>query len=204
MIENLSLEPRVVHRGKSSHAEFAARLRAEVQRDFRKLRTPEGDVAPRAWFYLGHRIMEIHLVPDWFQSRGTKDFLTQQIVKMVQMVPLLERFAPIEPGASGVNYVGLVYTQYRSHMNFDDATPEQLAALERNEVPPGFLPPAQDPEADEVVSAIVIDREIAKAWHAVIKRHRKRPPRLEPWQDMEQAWGLPTGLMIDPIMEAMR
>lgn len=202
MIENAYLEPRTVYRGTLTFAEFSARLKVAVRREHRELRNPEGDISPRVWFYFGDRVFEKQLDGEWFSSRDAKDQLTAQIVKMIEIAPMaggvsFGRQTPVE-------FVGLVYTMFRSGINLDDLTPEQREAVERNELPEGVLPPLQDPNAEEIVSAIAIDPEISVAWHAKIRRHEKKPPRLGPWEDMQRFYGMPAGLMIDPIQEALR
>lgn len=203
MIEGLRTEPRVTYRGKLTFDEFAERVKVAIRREHRELSGPESDVPPRACFYMGERIFEIHLDPAWFNSREAKDLLTSQIVKYIRLAPTMGRFAFGE--VTPVIYTALVYGMFRNGIVFDDLTPEQLAALERNEVPPGFVAPLDDPNAEEVVSVIVLDREIAKPWNAIVNRSRKRPPRLGPWESFEDAlMGLPSGLMLDSIKEAMR
>lgn len=203
MIEGLRLEPRVVHRGEVSFDGFAARLKAAANREHRGLRSSEGDIPPRAWFYVGRRIFEMHLVPQWFNSREAKDFLTQQIVKMVGALPLLEKVG-FGQEATGVNYVGLLYGMVGTVVNFDELTSEELEYVQRGEIPPTRTAPLDDPDAVESLNAIVIDREIQKAWVAPINRKRGRPPRLSSWEPLEELGGMPSGLMIDPIKEAMR
>jgi hypothetical protein len=202
MIENLRQAPLVVHRGKVTFNEFGARIKAAAQREYRELRSSEGDIPPRAWFYVGERIFEQHLQPEWFSSREAKDILTQQIVKMVEMMPLLEQVG--FGHASGVNYVGLVYVMFGKVINMNDLTPEERAAFERNEIPPTQLAPLDDPNAEEIISVVTLDREVQNAWNAPIKRKRGRPPRLGGWDEWHAMAGMPTGLMIEPIKEALR
>jgi hypothetical protein len=202
MIEKIETGPKVRHRGKLSYNEFGERIKTQMRREHRELRHPEGDVQPRAFLYFGERLFEMPLDPGWFSSRDAKDALTAQIVEFVRLVPMVERIAFERP--SGVGYVGLVYTMYRALQDLSNMTDEQRAALERNELPAGYVQPSQDPQREEVLSVMALDREIVKAWHGVIHRTAKKPPRLGKWEDLEEAWGLPTGLMLDPIREAMR
>ena len=202
MIEKLEEHPKIQHRGKLSFNEFGERMKVQMRREHRELRHPEGDVQPRAFLYFAERLFEMPLHPMWFSSREAKDGLTGQIVKFI-------RLAPVIGGATmnvhtPVEYVGLVYTMYRSLADFSNMSDEDMAAIERNELPPGRPMPSEDPNRDEVVSVMALDREIVKAWHGLINRSAKKPPRLGKWEDMEDLWGLPTGLMLDPIREAMR
>lgn len=205
MIENLDLEPRTTYRGKLSYDEFIARLKVQMRREHRELRDPEGDVPPRVAFYFGERIFEKQLEPQWFDSRGTKDFLTEQIVRMVKAAPLLGGMVGWN---TPVQYVGLIYGMFRVAVNLDDLTEEERAYAERSEIPPGHKAPREHPDREEVLSIVAIDREIVKPFHALIERHKKRPPRLGPWEDFitgpQPGWDMPAGLMVDPIREAMR
>lgn len=201
MIETFREEPLVVYRGALTFDEFAARMKVAARRAHRELRTPEGDIAPRAWFYFAERVFEMQLAGQWFSSRGTKDYLTEQIVKMVRMAPLLGRVGFGE--ATPVEYVGLLYGMFRSLTIVE--SPEEIAAAARNELPPGHVMPSEDPNREEMLSAMVLDREIVKVWHAGINRSRRKSPRLGAWEDMDATgWEMPTGLMIDPIRDAMR
>jgi hypothetical protein len=201
VIETFREEPLVVHRGALTFDEFAARMKVAARRAHRELRHPDGDIAPRAWFYFADRTFEMQLVGEWFSSRGTKDLLTEGIVKMVRVAPMLGRVGFGE--ATPVKYVGRLDGMFRSLVAFDG--PEGLAAFERNEMPPGHPPPSEAPNREEMISAMVLDREIVKVWHGRIIRSRKKPPRLGPWEDMDATgWNMPVGLMIDPIREAMR
>lgn len=206
MIEQLDLEPRTTYRGKLNFNEFVRRLQVQMRREHRELRDPEGDVAPRVAFYLADRMVEKQLEPQWFDSRGTKDFLTEQIVKMVRVAPMLGKFG--FGGPTPVQYVGLVYGMFRVLEDFSQYTDEERAAAERGELPPGRPMPREHPDREEVLSILVLDREIVKPFHAVIHRHRKRGPRLGPWEDLVAGpmpgWDFPSGLMVDPIREAMR
>jgi hypothetical protein len=201
VIEQLNREPRTIYRGKLSLDEFVSRLKVQMRREHRELQHPEGDVAPRVMLYLAERVMEMHLDPGWFDSRGTKDALTESIVKFVRLAPMIGRVTRM--GHTPVEYVGLIYGMFRVLVNLED--PEQQEYAKRSELPPGMPMPREHPDREEVVSVMVLDREIVKAYHATIQRHRKRSPRLGPWEDMEMGgWDLPTGLMVDPIREAMR
>lgn len=204
MIEGLRAEPRVTYRGKLTLDEFAERVKVAIRREHRELRGPEGDVPPRACFYMADRIFEMHLDPSWFNSRDAKDLLTSQIVKYIRLAPTMGQAAFGE--GTPVIYTALAYGMFRNGFIFEDLTPEQLAAVERNEIPPGFVAPLDDPNAEEIVSVVLVDREIAKLWNAVVHRSRKRPPRLGPWEAYEDVarLGLPSGLMLDSIKEAMR
>lgn len=201
-IENAQFEPRIAYRGRLTFNECAERIKAQMRREHRELHHPDGDVAPRVFFYVGERMFEKQLEPEWFSSRDTKDYLTEQIVKMIRVLPVLDRIAP--GGPSGASYVGLVYGQLRSTANLDDLTDAQREALMRNEIPDGILPPLEDPNAEEILAVTVLDAEILKAWHAPILRHRKNPPRLGAWETLTDIGWLPAGLMIDPIREALR
>lgn len=202
MIESFREEPLVVYRGALTFDEFAARMKVAARRHHRELRHPEGDIAPRVWLYLSERIFEMQIAGEWFDSRGTKDALTGQIVKFIQLAPLLGRVTYGE--ATPVQYVGLLYGMFRVLARLG-GTPEEEEALARNELPPGQVQPSEHPDREEMLSAMVLDREILKVWHAVINRSRRKPPRLGAWEDMDATgWAMPTGLMIDPIREAMR
>lgn len=205
-IENLREEPRTVYRGKLTFDEFGARIKVQMRREHRELRHPEGDVAPRVFLYFAERVMEMQLAPDWFQSRGTKDALTGQIVKFINVVPLIGGVSGM--GDTGVRYVGLVYGMFRLLQNFDDYTEDEREYVRRGELPPRVPMPSEHPESEEVLSVLLVDREIVHPWHALIQRHAKKSPRLGPWEDLGSGppagWEFPTGLMIDPIREAMR
>lgn len=201
MIESFRENPTIVHRGALTFDEFAARLKVAARRAHRELRTAEGDVAPRAWIYFAERTFEMQLHPMWFDSRGTKDHLTGQIVKFVRLAPMLGRIGFGQ--ATPVEYVGLLYGMFRLLVRLE--SPEEIAAAERNEMPPGHVPPSEHPDRQEMLSTMVLDREIVKVWHARISRGGKKAPRLGPWEDMDATgWEMPSGLMIDPIREAMR
>lgn len=203
MIEKIEERPKVVHRGKLSFTEFAERIKTQMRREHRELRHPEGDVQPRVFLYFAERVFEMPLHPMWFDSRATKDGLTDGIVKFVRLAPVIGNVTQM--GHTPVEHVGLVYTMYRSLQDFSDLTPEEFEAIRQSSEFPADRPmPSQDPNREEIVSVIVLDREIVKAWHGVIHRSAKKPPRLGKWEGMDEFWGLPTGLMLDPIREAMR
>lgn len=202
MIEKLEERPKIAHRGKVSFNELGERIKTQMRREHRELRHPEGDVQPRVFLYFAERTFEMPLHPLWFDSRATKDGLTEGIIKFIKLAPVIGDATRM--GHTPVEYVGLVYGMYRASLHLDDLTPEQQAAIERHELPADRPMPSQDPNREEVLSVMVLDREIVKAWHGVIHRGGKRPPRLGKWEDMQEAWGLPTGLMLDPIREAMR
>jgi hypothetical protein len=181
MIEQLDTEPRTTYRGKLSFNEFVGRLQVQMRREHRELRHPEGDVAPRVAFYMAERVLQIQLEPQWFDSRGTKDFLTQQVVKMVKAAPLIGGLTGM--GLTPVEYVGLIYGMFRVMVNVDELTPEQRAHAERSEHPPDMPMPREHPDREEILSILAIDREIVKPYSAVIHRHPKRTPRLGPWEE---------------------
>jgi hypothetical protein len=206
VIEQLDTQPRTTYRGTLSFGEFVTRLKVQMRREHRELRRPDGDVAPRVAFYMADRVLQVQLDPQWFDSRGTKDVLTEQIVKMVKLAPMIGRVTGM--GLTPVEYTGLVYGMFRSLADFSNYTEEQMEYLRRNELPPGVPMPRDAPNREEVLSIIAIDREIVEVYHAPIHRHRKRSPRLGPWEDLvagpRPEWDLPVGLMVDPIREAMR
>jgi hypothetical protein len=62
--------------------------------------------------------------------------------------------------------------------------------------------PRDHPDRVERVLVVVLDTEIEQSWFATVKRRRRRPPVLEPWEQYE-ADGM-VGRLIDPLREALR
>lgn len=202
MIEQLESHPKIHHRGKLSFNEFGERIKVQMRREHRELRHPEGDVAPTVFLYFGERLFAMQLDPVWFDSRQTKDALTEQVVKFVQMAPIIG--ARTVGQLTPVQYVGLVYGMFEAFAVFP-TTPEVQEAIARNELPPGFKQPGEmEPhERKEVLAAYFMDREISKGARAEIVRHPKKPPRLAKWEPYPPGYEM-SGLMVDPIREAMR
>lgn len=59
-----------------------------------------------------------------------------------------------------------------------------------------------NPKRIEAVVIQVVDREQNEMWMAEIKRYKDKPPELGEWNKADK--GTLTGLMVDPLIEALR
>jgi hypothetical protein len=63
--------------------------------------------------------------------------------------------------------------------------------------------PADRPDREERVLVIVLDTEIERSHFAAIRRRRRRPPVLGPWEQWPHEHGI-AGRLIEPLREALR
>lgn len=201
------MSPVVAH-GRITFRELVARVKADRMKAYRELDEPQLDAVPRCWFYRDETL-HTQAIPPWaFNSREMKDRLVQFFVTMI--------------GVGNCSMFAWSTVQWLSPsavVNLDALTPEQRAAVERNELPEGHKQPSEYPDRIEQLAVHVYDREIYEGHFAEIKRPKKGSPRLGKWNDFdervaeivgvpanaaERGVGWAGGLMIDPIREALR
>jgi hypothetical protein len=176
--------------GKLNFRQLANRAKHDADRAARKITDPEGDIKPTVYLYRpDSQTLHVHEIPTrWFGSRESKDVLVQGLIRTL-----------IELG--GVTLVALQMTAYVTETSLDDLTDEQRDALDRLELPAGFVQPSQSPDRREAVLLVVFDAEIREGWFKPITRCAGRPPVYGVWRT-EAA--MIDGLIVNPIADALR
>lgn len=176
----------VLH-GKVTFDSLVQRVKVDTMKQARKIRDPEGDIAPTIYLYRPEsRTLHVHDVSNHFTSRAARDEFLNKMQLMIRV--------------GEVTLSAYSMTGYGGFYDHSTITPEERAALDHNELPDGWLPPSQRPDRIEALWVHIFDAEIVQSWMSVVTRSPSRPPRFTQWKMYRSG----VGRMVDPILEAMR
>lgn len=178
----------MIYTGKLTYRAFVERVKSSVRQRARE--SESNDVWPTFYMYGDERMIEVPIPPQAFETRASKDRLAG-----VGLPMLIEE---LRPAIVAVQYemfeVAVSVTDPDQQREFEDA-------MDRKEYPDSIGYPREHPDRFETIHIHVIDAERHETYRA-IKKKRRKGDRLGPWQDL--GVDAMSGLMVDPIKEAMR
>lgn len=174
-----------------TYREFVDEMKADVAREAQTLKGPEADWRPRVYFQGAKPDRPFQNVPipmDLFSSTEVKEHLFLGLAAFIR--------------ATGIRLFGLQVTQYVSFVTLSDAESQQV--FEDYTMPSHLPMPSKDPDRLEVVSLNVFDAERHESWYAPMRRRRYARPLLDEWELFGEGPNSMIGLMVEPLIEALR